>query len=80
MEQTLLPRPMAFVVPYKFVDFVSTVHCRVLGGGFRGCWFEPPTVMFRFLKAWCVKRKITFVRFFQDASRYICVTAGAEIY
>jgi hypothetical protein len=25
-EQTLLPRPMAFVVPYKNVDFVKMVH------------------------------------------------------
>jgi hypothetical protein len=30
-----------------------------------------------FLQAWCVERNITLVRFFREALRHICVTAGA---
>ncbi len=35
------------------------------------------SVLFSFLQRWCVKRKITFVLFFREALRHICVTAGA---
>jgi hypothetical protein len=34
-------------------------------------------VFFNFLQAWRVKRKITFVLFFREALRHICVTAVA---
>jgi hypothetical protein len=34
-------------------------------------------VLLKFLQAWRVERKITFVRFYRDALRHICVTAGA---
>jgi hypothetical protein len=34
-------------------------------------------VLMIFLQARRIKRKITLVRFFREALRYICVTAGA---
>jgi hypothetical protein len=35
------------------------------------------TVLFSFLLAWRVKRKITLVLFFQESLRHICVMARA---
>jgi hypothetical protein len=80
-EQTQLPRPMAFVVPIKIVqcpfrEYGALVKFWAGDPIHVGCWFKSPTVLFRFLKARRLKRKITFVRFLQDALRYVCVMAG----
>jgi hypothetical protein len=46
---------------------------------FRGALDQSPTVLFIFLEAWRVKRKITFMWFFRGALRHTCVTPERKL-
>jgi hypothetical protein len=67
---------------YKFSKFNSRYKCQC-GALVESQAGKPEyigssyPVFFNFLQAWRVKRKITFVLYFQEALRHICVTAEA---
>ncbi len=46
---------------------------------FRGALDRSPPVLFIFLEAWRVERKITFMRFLRGALRHICVTPERKL-
>ncbi len=46
---------------------------------FRGALDRSPPLLFIFLEAWRVKRKITFMRFLRRALRHICVTPERKL-